>query len=77
MTHDEWVEWKNLELTQKVFEALKEEQEVQKQNWADGQFPNQRINDIQVGFVQGIDFVLKGEFIKEEANEERVGDTSG
>ena len=69
MTNDEWIEWKNSTLTKTAFDALKEEQELQKQNWADGKFPLQRESDLQVGFVQGLDFVINGGFITEELDE--------
>ena len=70
MTSDEWIEWKNSTLTKTAFEALREEQENQKQNWADGKFPLQRDNDVQIGFTQGLDFVINGGFITEEIDEE-------
>ena len=70
MTSDEWIEWKNSTLTKTAFEALREEQENQKQNWADGKFPLQRDNDVQIGFIQGLDFVINGGFITEEIDEE-------
>ena len=66
MRQEEWIDWKNSTLTKTAFEALREEQENQKQNWADGNFPIQRDNDIQIGRMQGLEFVINGGFIDEE-----------
>ena len=70
MTSDEWIEWKNSTLTKTAFEALREEQENQKQNWASGNFPDMKENHEKIGFVQGLDFVINGGFITEEIDEE-------
>jgi len=70
MTKEEWVDWKNSTLTKLVFDELKKEQENQKQNWADGAFREQRDNDVQIGFIQGLEFVINGGFITEGVDEE-------
>ena len=66
MTKEEWVAWKNLELTQKVFELLKEEIENIKSNWANGNYRDDRVNFKQIGVIEGINKVLGMEVEDEE-----------
>ena len=71
---DEWSALKGYELVQKMFQVLSEEQELRKQGWADGQYPTERSDAENRGFVQGIEFVINGGFVKESEKGEEDGE---
>ena len=74
MTWDEFGVWKHSELTQKVFKLLKEEQEIIKSEWSNGEYVDRRMNDIQIGYGQGMEYVMQGGFIQEEKKEKADGE---
>ena len=66
MTKEEWVAWKNYELTQKKFQQWKDFVEIMRDEWEKGNLAN---NDaFNRGFVAGIRFTM--EPTKEEMEEE-------
>jgi len=62
---DEWSELKGYELVQKLFAILKEEQEKRKQAWSEDMYADKRVNDLEIGFCQGMEFVISGGYVQE------------
>lgn len=58
MTKDEWVTWKNSELTQMVFVILKDEIANIVENWKRFNYKNELENAKQIGVIEGINKVL-------------------
>jgi len=58
VTKDEWVTWKNSELTQMVFVILKDEIANIVENWKRFNYKNELENAKQIGVIEGINKVL-------------------
>lgn len=58
MTKDEWVTWKNSELTQMVFVILEDEIANIVENWKRFNYKNELENAKQIGVIEGINKVL-------------------
>ena len=70
MTKEEWIALKADELCKKLFKALRKEENLRKEAWADDMYADKRENDIQIGFIQGLRFVRNGGFMDELIEEE-------
>jgi len=66
LTKEEWVALKNDELVRKLFHTLEEERSLRKEAWSEDMFGDKRENDIQIGFVQCLKWVINGGFMPEE-----------
>jgi len=58
VTKDEWVTWKNSELTQMVFVILEDEIANIVENWKRFNYKNELENAKQIGVIEGINKVL-------------------